>query len=91
MINKIKTMAKIAMRKFVPTPAEAVEGATAMSKEEIVEQLAKYKAQNPVKYEAKKAALFARYGLTEEAIPAPVADAGDVELEALKAKVKKTK
>jgi hypothetical protein len=82
-------MAKLALRKFRPTPADASEGATPMDKAEIIEQLAKYKLQNPVKYEAKKAALFARYGLTEDAVPEPVKDASDIELETLKAKAKK--
>jgi len=80
------------MRKFKPTPAEVAEqGATPMDKAEIIEQLAKYKLQNPVKYEAKKAALFARYGLVEDSIPEPVQDASDVELEVLKTKVTKSK
>lgn len=53
-------------RRFVPTPEEVQQyGAVPMTKEEIVEVLAKYKSQNPTKYEAKKAAILARYGLLE--------------------------
>lgn len=33
--------------------------------EEVLKALAAYKIQNPVKYEAKKAALFAKYGITD--------------------------
>lgn len=61
---------------------------------EALEAIKRYKAQNPTKYEAKKAALFARYGLNiEEEVEAtaPVLDANDVELEAVKAKVVKAK
>lgn len=92
MIKKIINyiMGRIEHKKFVPTPAEAVSGATPMTKLEIVKSLAAYKLQNPVKYEAKKAALFARYGLDladEQTPDAP--DANDIELEALTKKVKK--
>jgi len=83
-------MGKINARKFVPTPKEVTEeGAVPMTKLEILEQLKQYKAQNPDKYETKKAALFARYGLTVEDEPALVKepDANDLELEAIKAKV----
>lgn len=93
MIKKlIKTfMAKIDARRFVPTPEEKGQGAQPMNKLEIVEALARYKAQNPAKYEAKKAALFARYGLDAEDEVVTEPDANDVELEALKTKVKKAK
>ncbi len=92
MINKLKHMAKLALRKFKPTPEEVqLTGVAPMTQEEILEQLKAYKAQNPVKYEAKKAALFARYGFTIEDVPAPVKDESDVELEALEKKVKKAK
>ena len=61
---------------------------------EAIKALAAYKVQNPVKYEQKKAALFARYGLSlgeDEAKVEPVKDANDLELEVLakKAKAKK--
>lgn len=55
-----------------------------------LEALAKYKAQNPVKYEAKKAALFARYGLNV-ADEVSTDDANDVELKELAKKVVKNK
>lgn len=62
-------------------------------KEAILAALVNYKKQNPVKYEAKKAALFKKYGLEdvqdEEVIEKK--DASDVELEELTKKVKKTK
>lgn len=73
-------MAEIENKKFVPTPAEATMGATPMTKAEVIESLANYKKQNPVKYETKKEALFARYGLTVDAVPELVPDANDVEL-----------
>ena len=59
-------------------------------KAEALEAIAAYKKQNPVKYEAKKAALFARYGL--DAVKDSVEetpDDNDKELEALKKKVTK--
>lgn len=56
-----------------------------------LEAIAAYKKQNPVKYEAKKAALFARYGLTTEEEPQEIPDSNDVELEAIKKNVTKTK
>jgi len=55
-----------------------------------LEAIAAYKAQNPVKYETKKAALFAKYGLDElEDSVEPVEDDNDKELKALKKKVAK--
>lgn len=36
------------------------------NKEQAMQALEAYKRQNPKKFEAKKAELFARYGLTEE-------------------------
>lgn len=90
-----KLMAKLAMRKFVPTPQEVKEEkAVPMDKIEIIEALKNYKVQNPIKYEAKKEALFKKYGLTieEEPMLETVPDAADLELEALKAsEVKKSK
>ena len=37
------------------------------NKDQVLFALEAYKRQNPKKYEAKKAELFARYGLTDEA------------------------
>lgn len=82
-------MRKLATRRVVPTPEEIQQGATPMNQEEIVELLKDYKKQNPAKYEAKKAALFARFGLAPEAVPEPVPDASDIELEAVAKKVSK--
>jgi len=84
-------MAKLAMKKFVPNGEDIQQGAVPMDKVEILEALAKYKAQNPVKYEAKKEALFARYNLKEEDVVTQEPDANDIELEELtkKAKAKK--
>lgn len=83
-------MAKLESRRFIPIGDEVINGAVSMTKEEILEALKAYKAQNPAKYEAKKAALFKRYGLdVAEEIPAPEPDASDIELEAITAKVKK--
>lgn len=45
-------MADTNMKKFTEQPSE-----------EVLKALAAYKIQNPVKYEAKKAALFAKYGI----------------------------
>lgn len=56
-----------------------------------LEAIANYKKQNPVKYEAKKAALFKKYGLDLADEPVEVKDAGDVELEEVKAKITKAK
>ena len=58
-------------------------------KAEALEAIAAYKKQNPVKYEAKKEALFARYGLTLEEEPQEIPDTNDLELEAMKKKVTK--
>lgn len=82
-------MARIEHKKFVPTPEEARLGATPMDKLQIIESLEAYKKQNPTKYEAKKEALFARYGLSleEEAQPAEP-DESDKELTTLKKKAK---
>lgn len=84
----------IAQRKFKPLPEEEVQGAVPMAPVEIIEALKAYKQQNPAKYEAKKEALFARYGLTVAVEPQleEVPDANDLELEALKeVEVKKNK
>ena len=57
-----------------------------------LEAIAAYKKQNPVKYEMKKAALFARYGLdsVEDSVD-ETPDENDIELEAMKKKVTKAK
>lgn len=61
-------------------------------KAKALEAIAAYKKQNPVKYEAKKAALFARYGLdsVEDSVD-ETPDDNDIELEAMKKKVTKAK
>ena len=83
-------MARIEHKRFVPNTAEVVAGAEPMSKVEILKALTAYKLQNPVKYEAKKAALFARYGLDASDEPEEQApDANDVELEKATAKAAK--
>ena len=58
-----------------------------------LEAIAAYKKQNPAKYEQKKEALFARYGLDSvKDEPQEIPDESDLELEAIKKKVtKKTK
>ena len=55
-----------------------------------LEAIAAYKAQNPVKYEHKKAALFAKYGLdvVKDSVD-EVEDDNDIELKELKKKVTK--
>lgn len=61
-------------------------------KEAALAAIAAYKVQNPVKYEQKKKALFARYGLDSVVDSVePVEDENDKELKALKAKVTKAK
>jgi len=57
-----------------------------------LEAIAAYKKQNPVKYAAKKEALFARYGLDSvKDEPQEIPDDNDLELEAMKKKVTKAK
>lgn len=53
-----------------------------------LEAIAKYKAQNPVKYAQKKEALFAKYGLNIEEEPV-TEDAEDLELKEVAKKVAK--
>jgi len=90
MNNLIKAiMAKLNTKRFVPTPEEAQQGVQAMDKTEILESLMRYKAQNPVKYTAKKEALFAKYGLDLNNEPVELKDEEEVELEAIKASVTK--
>ena len=83
-------MAKLEFQKFVPNAEEIRQGAVPMTKEEILDRLAAYKNQNPVKYEAKKAELFARYGFSLTDEKEEEKDANDLELEALKKKTKKS-
>lgn len=82
-------MAKLAMKKFVPQGEERDAGELPMSQVEILEALAKYKAQNPTKYAQKKEALFKRYNLKEEDVRDEVLDEDDKELKELTAKAKK--
>ena len=60
-------------------------------KEAVIASLEAYKKQNPEKYEAKKEALFKRYGLNVEDEKVEVPDASDVELAEIKKKVTKAK
>ena len=71
----------MAQLKYEPIPKEDKEAALAA--------IEAYKKQNPTKYEMKKKALLARYGLAAE--PEEKKDASDIELEEIKKKVKKTK
>lgn len=82
-------MAELKFQKFVPNAEDIRQGAAPKTKDEILESLVAYKAQNPVKYEAKKEALFKRYGFSLEDEPEVVKDENDLELEALKKKTKK--
>jgi len=95
LLNKIKQfMAQIKVRKFVPTPEETKQtGDVPMATIEIIEALKNYKKQNPAKYEAKKAALFKKYGLdvADEPMLEEVPDESDIELEKLTKKAKKAK
>ena len=68
---------------IVPIPKTDQEAALAALKA--------YKAQNPVKYEQKKEALFARYGLAPETPVEVVQDENDKELEELTKTVKAKK
>lgn len=54
-----------------------------------IEALMNYKKQNPAKFEQKKEALFARYGLSIDTPVEPVQDETDVVLETLKTNTKK--
>ena len=56
---------------------------------EALEAIAAYKAQNPVKYEQKKEALFKRYGLDVKDEIVETEDDNDKELKELKKKVTK--
>lgn len=66
-------------------PIDATDKAAA------IEALMNYKRQNPVKFEAKKAVLFAKYGLEESTPIDPVKDETDTVLETKLEEAKKTK
>ena len=84
-------MAKLATRRFVPTPEGVMQGEQPMSKIEVLESIMRYKKQNPAKYLLKKEALFARYGLDINDEPVELKDVEDEELEAIKKRVTKAK
>ena len=75
------------MKKFVATQADVESGVGQLDKTEIINALIAYKKQNPVKFEAKKAELYKKYGLDE--IPQEVEDEVVKELEAKKKATKK--
>ena len=81
-MNFIKLIKRFMARiEHAPIPMDDKAGA--------LEAIAAYKKQNPVKYEAKKEALFARYGLALEEEVQEIPDENDLELEAIKKKVTK--
>lgn len=92
MIKLIKTLFGLIQnmttenKRFIPTQEEAARGVQPMVKSEIIEALARYKVQNPEKYEAKKKALFKKYGIEIE----PVQEI-DEEIVKLETAAKKTK
>lgn len=55
---------------------------------EAIEALMNYKKQNPVKFEQKKEALFAKYGIEDTSALDPVVDETDKTLEKAKNKTK---
>ena len=85
-MNLLQTLKKKIMARIehAPIPKDDKAGA--------LEAIAAYKKQNPVKYEGKKEALFARYGLDSvKDEPQEIPDDNDLELEAMKKKVTKSK
>lgn len=68
---------------YAPIPTDDKEAALAA--------LIEYKKQNPKKFEAKKEALLKKYGLSLDTQVEVPQDQTDIELEALKSKVKKAK
>ncbi len=80
-------MANIHVKRFEATEANLANGEPQMSREEIINSIIAYKKQNPVKFAAKKEALFAKYGLND--IPQEVEDDVVKELEAKKKSTKK--
>lgn len=87
LIGRIKTMGTMNMKKFAANQADLEAGVGQMDKSEIINALIAYKKQNPVKFEAKKAELYKKYGLDE--IPQEVEDEVVKELEAKKKATKK--
>lgn len=85
-MNILKAIANKVMGRIENTPIPKEDKAAALA------AITAYKAQNPVKYEMKKEALFAKYGLdaVKDSVE-PVEDANDVELKELKKKVTKAK
>jgi hypothetical protein len=81
LITKIKSLF-MATLEYSPIPAN--------DKSVALEAIARYKAQNPVKYAQKKEALFAKYGLNIEDEPV-TEDAEDLELKEIAKKVSKAK
>jgi hypothetical protein len=80
-------MANLHMNKFVATQADVDSGVGQLDKEGIINALIAYKKQNPAKFEAKKEALYKKYGLDE--IPKEVEDAVVADLEEKKKATKK--
>lgn len=85
-MNLLTIIKRLFMAKIVQTPIPKDD------KEAALAAIAAYKAQNPVKYEQKKKALFARYGLdaVEDSVE-KTEDANDIELKELAKKVTKAK
>ncbi len=83
----INTMATMHMKKFKAAQADLESGVGQMDNTEIINALIAYKKQNPVKFEEKKEALYAKYGLNE--IPQEVEDEVVKELEEKKKNTKK--
>jgi len=85
-MNILKTIKNKLMARLQHMPIPQDDKAQAL------EAIAAYKVQNPVKYEMKKEALFAKYGLdaVKDSVDA-VEDDNDKELKALKKAVTKTK
>ena len=75
------------MKKFKAGQADLEAGVGQMDNTEIINALIAYKKQNPVKFEEKKEALYAKYGLNE--IPQEVEDEVVKELEEKKKNTKK--
>lgn len=87
-MNLIKLIKNLFMAKIEHKPIPKDDKAAAL------EAIAAYKKQNPIKYELKKEALFARYGLNvveDSASVEPVEDANDLELKEIAKKVTKAK
>ena len=59
-------MATVQLKKLKPTPEDIKNGEAITSKAEIIAAIKQYKEKNPVKFEAKKEALFKKYELTDK-------------------------